>query len=94
MKKFSNPCCRCGFCCLITICPVGRVVYGNVEQCPALSFEGHVASCSLAGSLIPVGDGCCIKARAYKNGKQFNFASLPREFKRRAVQDLLRRGKN
>ena len=60
------------------------------DPCPALKFEGEVATCILATLLIspiPVGEGCCIKARAYKNGVEYDFASLPPELKRRAAQD-------
>lgn len=81
--KYPNPCCRCGFCCLSVTCPVGMKVYSirKFDNCPALKFEGRQASCLLK-MLVPMGDGCCIKARAYKNGVEYNFASLPVEVKR------------
>jgi hypothetical protein len=41
-----------------------------------LTFKGVTAECALAGSVVPVGDGCCIKARAYKGGRVFDFASM------------------
>lgn len=91
MEEFPNPCCRCGFCCLSTMCPIGEALYGKQKWCPALSFDGFVATCAIADYLVPIGDGCCIKARAYKDGKEYDFASLPPELKRRAVRDLLRR---
>jgi len=40
--------------------------------------------------LIPVGEGYCIKARAYKDGIEYDFAALPDQLKRRAVADLVR----
>lgn len=79
--KFPNPCCQCGFCCLITQCPIGGAFYGKHKICPGLSFdEMGLAACNLAG-LVPVGDGCCISARAFKEGKAYDYAGLPRENK-------------
>jgi len=80
--KYPHPCCRCGFCCLSETCPVGRVVYGisKLDKCPALSFEDNIATCLLSMS-VPTGDGCCIKARAFKDGQEYDFASLPVAFK-------------
>lgn len=91
--KYPNPCCRCGFCCLSETCPVGMKVYGikKFDKCPALKFEGRQATCVLSSAsaevsiiglnLVPIGDGCCIKARAYRNGVEYDFASLPVELK-------------
>jgi len=89
--KYPNLCCRCGFCCLHELCPVAKALYGDLVFCPALSFDGVVAICSLAGKVVPVGDGCCIKARAYKDGVEYDFASLDPSLKVRAAQDLLKR---
>ena len=91
MEKFPYPCCRCGFCCLSTMCPVGEAFYGKQDFCSALSFDGNIASCALANYLVPVGDGCCIKARAYKDGVKYDFAALSPALKKRAVKDLLKR---
>lgn len=80
---FPYVCCRCGFCCITTTCAVGRGIYGVIDaQCPALVFDGVEASCLLvAEGLVPVGDGCCINARCYKDGKVYDFAGLPKEVK-------------
>ena len=89
MPTYPNPCCRCGFCCLSETCPIGMDVYGIEKniRCPALRFERNKATCLLvAPSLVPVGDGCCIAARAFKDGVQYDFASLPKELKFNAVQ--------
>ena len=91
--KFPFNCCRCGMCCLSVQCPVSLMKYGEQKTCPALSFStGYLASCSHAGKEVPIGDGCCIKARAYKNGVKYDFASMPNEIKYRAVRDLIQRG--
>jgi len=93
--EYPNKCCRCGFCCLTEQCPVSISLYGdNFDVCPALVFNGDVAACLIVKEipgLVPVGDGCCIKARAYKDGVEYDFASLSPELKRQAVNDLRRR---
>ena len=93
--KYENECSRCGFCCLVSTCPAGMFFHriGEAEACPSLSFgDDGVANCALAkAGLVPIGDGCCIKARAYKDGVEYNFADLPTNLKRRAVADALRR---
>lgn len=80
--KYPYPCCRCGFCCLSETCLVGMKVYGigKSDKCSALSFEDNTATCLLVMS-VPIGDGCCIKARAFKDGKEYDFAALPVAFK-------------
>jgi len=35
-----------------------------------------------------IGKGCCIKARAFKDGIEYDFASLPAEVKQKLVQSL------
>lgn len=78
--KFPNKCCRCGVCCLIETCPVAREFYKieKYDSCPALSFSNtEEAKCNLVRyGLIPVGDGCCIAARGFKDGKKYDIASL------------------
>lgn len=87
--EYPNKCCRCGLCCLAETCPIGQEFHGieKKQSCPSLSFDGEQAECKLAG-LVPIGDGCCIKARAYKDGVEYNFADLPDELKYRAVRDM------
>ena len=89
--EFPNPCCRCGFCCLSEMCPSGIAVYGSGPSvCPALHFYdeiGGISDCALVQpGLVPVGDGCCILARAYKGGVEYDFASLPPDKKIGAVR--------
>lgn len=86
-SKYPNECCRCGYCCLHVTCPIGQAIYRNSRPCPALLFENDTASCELAG-IVPVGDGCCIKARAYKDGVEYDFASLPSSLKILAAKSL------
>lgn len=91
--KYPKKCCRCGYCCLALTCHVGQVEYDVPERtaCPGVRFNGARAKCpQVKHNLIPVGDGCCIKARAYKDGIEHDFASLPDQLKRRAVADLVR----
>ena len=90
--NFPNECCRCGFCCLAETCPIGQTVY-KIDQtmpCPGLSFDSQgKATCELAiRGLVPVGDGCCIKARAFKDGVQYDFASLCKETKHAVVESM------
>ncbi len=86
--KFPNECTQCGACCLFEVCLIGIMTYG-VDT--ALTFRGDTAICGLVPSgSIPIGDGCCIKARAYKDGKEYDFASLPKEKKLLAVKQIRR----
>jgi len=91
--KFPHKCCRCGYCCLHCTCIIGRAYYHirKFDPCPGLNFNGEKAECSLAKkNLIPVGDGCCIKAKAYREGIEYDFAGLPPKFKIRASSDYRR----
>lgn len=91
--KFPHKCCRCGYCCLAVTCLVGQAEYHvrSQQACPGVRFNGARAKCpQVKHNLISVGDGCCIKARAYKDGIEYDFASLPDQLKRRAVADLVR----
>jgi hypothetical protein len=45
-SEYPNPCCRCGFCCISTICPVAKYL-GAEYPCPYLSFEGDISTCRL-----------------------------------------------
>lgn len=91
--KFPYPCIRCGFCCLCFVCITGKVFYGIPEKgvrCPGLSFENGIASCALVvKNLVPIGDGCCIKARAYHEGIEYDFAALPGEIKQKITQTVI-----
>ena len=92
--KFPYKCCRCGFCCLSTICPIGEKLYGLGTNgiCRGLSFDGDNKSycAGVKYNIMPIGDGCCIKARAFKDGVQYDFAALPEEVKIREAQRLRR----
>ena len=92
MKKFPHKCCRCGMCCISITCPIGQRHF-NISKdtlCPGLSFDSDgISTCSLVKkNLVPIGDGCCIKARAYKNKIKYDFAALPYDLKRRVVRQL------
>ena len=86
-EKYPYPCCRCGLCCLVEQCQVSFLVHGEEKICPSLFFDGEEAECRIA-EMIPIGDGCCMSARAYKAGVKFDFASLPKEIKIIAAQNL------
>ncbi len=87
--EYPYECCRCGFCCLSETCPIGREFFGVcVGRCPALSFNGDEATCAIAPEYVPVGDGCCISARCFKDGQVYDFASLSSEMKKRLAQNL------
>ncbi len=89
--KFPNECCRCGACCLFETCIISRQTYniGEKDYCPALTFDSGEATCHLT-SRVPIGDGCCIKAKAYKDGMSYDFALLPKQLKIKAVQQIRR----
>ena len=61
-------------------------------KCPALSFDSYqIAECELAYyNLIPIGDGCCMKARVYKQNIEYQFAGLVEPWKRGIVQSVLK----
>lgn len=87
--KYPYECCRCGLCCVNEQCPVSIEVYGVKDSCPALSFNGDEASCALVG-IVPVGDGCCIKARIFMRGEgERDYSSLSSAQKRLVVQRIL-----
>lgn len=90
-EEFKNKCCRCGFCCISENCPMSIEVFKvkkHGKLCPGLQITDNTATCLLAEFLtneqkemFGFGTGCCIKARAYKNGVEYDFASLPDELK-------------
>jgi len=89
-KKYPNECVRCGFCCMWELCPVAKLLNPfSSPPCLFMSFNGEVATCELAGDIVPIGDGCCILAKAYKDGVQIDFASMPPNMKKMAVKQLL-----
>jgi hypothetical protein len=98
-EKFPHTCCRCGYCCLSETCPVGQMVYGvgKHETCPGLFFNIDAAVCQIAAQgsrekkLVGVGSGCCIKARAIRDGVTYDFAALAPEMKRSIVKTTLQR---
>jgi hypothetical protein len=75
------------------VCPIGQQVYGVFKtgvRCPGLSFENGIASCALVKlDLVPIGDGCCISARVFKDGVEYDFAALPGNMKIRIAQMIL-----
>ena len=93
-KKYEHECCRCGLCCVNEACKVARFLgWNNSESgnalCPALSYDVQgVSTCRVAnfGFISPeflgIGAGCCISARAFKDGQPYDFASLPDGIKR------------
>lgn len=96
--KYPYECCRCGFCCLSETCLIGQQVLGvgKYEACSALSFIGDEASCSLTTScsaeILGIGEGCCIKARAYRGGIKYDFAAASPILKQASARKLRRKG--
>ena len=96
-QKYPQKCCRCGMCCLVETCPVGMKIYDidKYKLCPGLYFEGNKAICGLSKYFIEQARidkkvveevmgfnvGCCIKARVYKDGIEYNFADLDPDIK-------------
>lgn len=94
--KYPHKCVRCGFCCLDRTCPIGKSFFGNRNGlCPALTVT-EVATCGLDGKIMEldfalgISAGCCIKARAYKDGVEYDFAALPPELKKAAVRQKMK----
>lgn len=92
--EFPNECSRCGVCCLMEVCKIGLHVFQrskeSTSQCQGLTFKDNIATCSLS-NIVPLGDGCCIKARAYKDGVEYDFALLSKDFKIKAANDIIKR---
>ena len=84
---YPNKCCQCGFCCLTVICLIAQKFYKikEDEPCPALLWKDNKAYCELipifSEKILGIGAGCCIKARAFKDGISYDFASLPEGIK-------------
>jgi len=75
-------------CCLAEPCPSARQ-----HPCHHLRFDGDRARCKLARKgKVPIGDGCCIKARAFRKGVEYDFASLPKSLKITAVRQARQKG--
>ena len=92
-KKYPNPCCHCGMCCIAETCIVGQAHFNikKEDNCPGLSFNSTEAICALVDAgLIPTGDGCCISARCYWRGVKYDYASLSPEIKRTTVRNIRR----
>lgn len=85
--EFPHKCCQCGFCCLAENCIIAQRLYAIPRHgvlCPALIVHDGHTSCLLAEidpDAMGIGQGCCIKARAFNNGIEYDFASLPPEIK-------------
>jgi len=86
--KYPHKCVRCGYCCLSTPCPIIKKLVPDIDRCFMLTFKDDVATCGLAG-IVPVDDGCCIKARAFHGDEIWDFAALPKQTKRDLAQRLL-----
>ncbi len=92
MSDYPYPCTHCGMCCIVEVCPAGRMILGISEQgpCPAL-IENSCDLYRVAASMMPrkafekrmgFGTGCCIKARAVSTiGTEIDFAGLPPDIK-------------
>ena len=85
--QFPHKCCRCGFCCMGQACPVAQYVYGihKNDPCPGLDYdpETMTATCNLnVNHYVGVGTGCCISARCFRDGVQYDFSSLSEAIKK------------
>ena len=92
-EKYPYKCCRCGYCCLAEACPAAIFYFGIKKhaRCPALTITGNITTCTISHMITGIGEGCCMKARAIKDGVTYDFAALPASFKFGAVNDLIRR---
>lgn len=82
-KKHPRECCRCGYCCLSESCEGATFYFGieRYQRCPALVFSGNIASCIISSMIPGIGEGCCIRARAIRDGITYDFAALPASLK-------------
>lgn len=92
MSKYPTTCCRCGFCCINEPCPISKEMGMANGGCQALDYDGVEATCKLATTratkaILGIGQGCCMKARCYKDGIEYDFASLPPHIKRRVANE-------
>jgi len=95
--EYKQECCRCGFCCVVEVCPLGIKlgVPATDHPCRLLAYEGGEAVCvavDVCPTLAPIfgiGVGCCIDATAIKSGRAFDFAELPASTKRWAALQSL-----
>jgi len=72
-------------------CPAGQRFWHIPKDrgCPSLFFSEETAFCGLVEfGLVPVGDGCCLKARLCKAGVEYVFASLPPVLKHNVAESL------
>jgi hypothetical protein len=101
---YPHKCSRCGFCCVSENCLIAMEYFKIPKTgrlCPALKFAKNenddiIASCGLLAHLpieyhsdFGIGQGCCIKGRAYKDGVEYDFAALPETLKRECVRMLI-----
>lgn len=96
--NYPNTCCRCGFCCINEPCPISKEMgMGSTGKiCQALDYDGTKATCKLATTratkaILGIGQGCCMKARCYKNGIEYDFASLLPFMKRKVAHGVWER---
>ncbi len=90
--RYPHKCVRCGYCCTFEPCPVIKKVMPGVKKCPVFELGDNGQSvCRLANFLVPIGDGCCIKARCFRGDTVYDFAALPGEVKRALAINLYER---
>jgi len=68
-EKFFPTCRGCGFCCLQATCSLGVNLFGSTYPCPALSWNGKMHRCKLAGDFadrLYIGSGCCSPLNSWR----------------------------
>ena len=84
--RHGAACTRCGVCCLLTLCEIGRAVYGREHgPCPSLRWNGPESRCALteigtlalnhaALVLTRAGQGCDCRINGEPRNEPFDAA--------------------
>ena len=80
----------------VETCIVAWELYGIPKKapCPFLGYDADKmeTTCKIIHTgMIGIGKGCCIKARCFKDGVQYDFASLPDELKKNVALSAWRK---
>ena len=78
---------------MVETCPAGRSTFKVAKNTPCPAFEYNVesmtATCTIAKDVfIGIGAGCCMAARCYKDGVEYDFASLRPDTKKQVVSNI------
>ena len=102
MPFFRRECSRCGYCCALSPCPVGKALSGvEAGTCPFLEIGSDKATCMVmlwkpsVALTMGQGMGCCMKARLLNTQtlETMDFCDLIPEDKRKLAMHLYHKQK-